>query len=213
MRPSETRSSDPATVEMLDHISAEGLTSAWDRKQAMEPQCGFGQLGICCRNCTMGPCRIDPFGEGPTEGICGADADVIAARNLVRMIASGAAAHSDHGRDVAHTLQAATEHKDGNYEPKDEAKLRALADELGVETEGKDLRSIAHDVAEICVGQFSRQHGEVVFTARAPEDQRNRWRQAGVMPRGVGREIVEIMHRTHMGVDNDPVNILLQGVR
>ena len=213
MKPSEKRSSDPATIEMLDHVASEQVTVVWDRHEAMEPQCGFGQLGICCRNCTMGPCRIDPFGEGPSEGVCGADADIIAARNLIRMIAAGASAHSDHGRDIAHTLLMAAESEDCDYKIKDPGKLDVLVRELGVKTEGRELRQIAHDVAEICFAQFGQQHGELVFTARAPADQRKRWQQAGVVPRGIDREVVEIMHRTHMGVDNDPVNLILQGVR
>ena len=213
MTASDKRSADPATVEMLTLAADQDLSVAWDRYEAMLPECGFGQLGICCRNCTMGPCRIDPFGDGPSEGICGAGPDIIAARNLIRMIAGGASAHSDHGRDIAHTLLMAAEDENSDYEPKDEAKLRALAEELGVAAEGKGLREIARGVAEICFGQFGQQHGEVVFAARAPEDQKKRWRQAGVMPRGVDREIVEIMHRTHIGVDNDPVNLILQGVR
>ncbi|MDY6913631.1 MAG: anaerobic carbon-monoxide dehydrogenase catalytic subunit [Planctomycetota bacterium] len=212
MKP-EKRSSDPATVEMLSHVAGEDISVAWNRADQMEPQCGFGQLGICCRNCTMGPCRIDPFGEGSDAGICGADADIIAARNLIRMIAGGASAHSDHGRDVAHTLLMAAEDENCDYKIKDETKLRALAAELGVATDGKSLREIAKAVAEIAFSQFGQQHGEVVFAARAPEDQKTRWRDAGVMPRGVDREIVEIMHRTHIGVDNDAVNLILQGVR
>ena len=213
MKSPQERSADAASVEVLQHVADQGLQVAWDRYEAMLPQCGFGQLGLCCRNCTMGPCRIDPFGEGPSEGVCGATADIIAARNLIRMIAGGAAAHSDHGRDVAHTLLAATSGEKSDYQVKDEKKLRALAAELGVETEGKDGRQIGREVAEICFEQFGQQHGEVVFAARAPEDQRKRWRQSRVMPRGVDREIVEVMHRTHMGVDNDPVNLILQGVR
>ncbi len=213
MKAPEKRSADPATVEMLRHVAAENVSVVWDRHEDMEPQCGFGQLGICCRICTMGPCRIDPFGEGPTEGICGANADIIAARNLIRMIGGGAAAHSDHGRDIAHTLLMASEEESCDYKIKDEDKLRALAAELGVETDGADLRQIAKGVADICFSQFGQQHGEVVFAARAPEDQKKRWRAAGVMPRGVDREIVEIMHRTHIGVDNDPINLILQGVR
>jgi len=209
----QERSIDPASIEMLEHAKTQGLTTVWDRYDQMQPQCGFGQLGICCRNCTMGPCRIDPFGDGPSEGICGATADIIAARNLVRMIAAGASAHSDHGRDVAHTLMMAAENEDFDYKIKDEAKLLRLAGELGVETKGKSVRQIAAGVAEICFAQFSQQHGEVVFAARAPEDQQKRWREARVMPRGVDREVVEIMHRTHIGVDNDPINLILQGVR
>ncbi|HOL67437.1 MAG TPA: carbon monoxide dehydrogenase, partial [bacterium] len=74
------------------------LELCWERLARQQPQCGFGQLGICCRNCAMGPCRIDPFGEGPQLGVCGADADTITARNFLRMVAVGASAHSDHGR-------------------------------------------------------------------------------------------------------------------
>ena len=198
---------------MLEHVASCNLPVAWDRHEAMLPQCGFGQLGICCRNCTMGPCRIDPFGDGPSAGVCGATADIIAARNLVRMIAGGAAAHSDHGRDIAHTLVMAAEDENSDYQIKGETKLRALADELGVATDGKDLRQIAHAVGEIVFSQFGQQHGELAFVARAPADQQDRWRKAGVTPRGVDREIVEIMHRTHIGVDNDPINLVLQGVR
>ena len=98
------RSSDPASQAVLDTAELKGLETAWDRWDAIQPQCGFGQLGICCRICNMGPCRIDPFSEEESRGVCGATADTIAARNLVRMIAGGASAHSDHGRDVAHTL-------------------------------------------------------------------------------------------------------------
>jgi carbon-monoxide dehydrogenase catalytic subunit len=209
----EKRSVDPATLEMLKHVASEKLSVAWDRKDAMDPQCGFGQLGLCCRTCTMGPCRIDPFGSDPQQGICGATADIIAARNLVRMIAAGAAAHSDHGRDVTHTLLMAAQDENCDYKIKDEGKLRSLAAELGVKTDGKKTSEIAHAVAEIAFAQFSQQHGEVIFALRAPEDQQKRWRSTGVMPRGLDREIVEVMHRTNIGVDNDPVNIILGGIR
>jgi len=213
MKTPTKRSVDPATIDMLCHTEGCGIPNVWDRHDAMQPQCGFGQLGLCCRNCTMGPCRIDLFGEGATLGVCGADANIIAARNLLRMIAAGASAHSDHGRDVAHTLLMASESDDCDYKIKDPVKLKALAEELGVKFEGRKLREVAHDVAEICFAQFGQQHGELVFTARAPEDQLKRWRKAGVVPRGVDREVVEIMHRTGMGVDNDPENLIMQGVR
>ena len=213
MKAIKPKSADPATIEMLSRLCDSDMPVVWDRYEEMQPQCGFGQLGICCRNCTMGPCRIDPFGDGPSVGICGATADIIAARNLVRMIASGAAAHSDHGRDTTHTLLMAAADENCDYKIKDETKLFALAEELNVETEGKSLREIAHAVAEIAFSQFGQQHGEVIFTARAPEATIAAWRKAGVVPRGIDREIVEIMHRTNIGVDNDLKNILLQGVR
>jgi carbon-monoxide dehydrogenase catalytic subunit len=213
MKDPRDRSIDPATIDMIAHACEQGVELAWDRQEAMGPQCGFGNLGLCCRICTVGPCRIDPLGNGPTEGICGADAHVIAARNLMRMIASGTASHSDHGRHTAHTLLEAAEKEDFAYQIKDEDKLMAMAEELGVETAGKSVREIAKSVAEICLAQFGQQEGEIVFTHRAPADQLRRWREAGVVPRGTDREVVEIMHRTHMGVDNDPIHLILDGVK
>ena len=121
---SKKRSSDKAAQDMLKNLSESGIETAWDRFAQQEPQCGFGKLGICCRNCSMGPCRIDPFEEMPKAGICGATADTIAARNLLRMIAAGAAAHSDHGRDIAHTFKMAEENDTCDYKIKDELKLR-----------------------------------------------------------------------------------------
>ena len=213
MKTAEQRSVDPATIEMLSYAADCELPVAWDRYEAQKPQCGYGQSGICCRICTMGPCRIDPFGDGPSEGVCGATADIITARNLMRMIAAGTSAHSDHARDLAQTLRATCEHADGDFQLKDEKKLQALAKELGVETDGREIREIGRDVGEICSAQFGQQDGEVVFAARAPEDQQRRWREAGVVPRGIDREVVELMHRTNMGVDNDAVHLIKQGVR
>lgn len=213
MRTPQQRSIDPASVEILERTAAEGLPVAWDRYEAMQPQCGFGRLGICCKNCTMGPCRIDPFEGGTTQGVCGATADIIVSRNLVRMVAAGVAAHSEHGRDVAHTLLTAAQNPGGDFKIKDEAKLRTLAQEWGVPTDGKKTHEIAKAVAELALAQFGQQHGSMAFVSRAPEDQRKRWQAAGVVPRGIDREVVELMNRTTMGVDNDMVNILMQGFR
>ena len=209
-----SRSIDPATHEMLARAEELGLETAWDRLDAMMPQCGFGELGVCCRNCNMGPCRISPFEEeGPKLGVCGATADIIVARNLIRMIAAGAAAHSDHGRDIAHTLLLTAEGKGGGYEIKDVAKLNALAAEYCIKTEGRSKEEIALDLAHAVYAEFGKQEGPIQFTRRAPERRVALWQKLGVDPRGIDREIVEIMHRTHIGVDNDPVNLILQGIR
>jgi len=209
-----SRSIDPATHEMLAQAEELGFETAWDRYEAMLPQCGFGELGVCCRNCNMGPCRISPFEEeGPKLGVCGATADIIVARNLIRMIAAGAAAHSDHGRDIAHTLLLTAEGKGGGYEIKDEAKLKALAAEYGIELDSRSNEEIALDLARAVYAEFGKQEGPVQFTRRAPEKRVALWQGLGIDPRGVDREIVEIMHRTHIGVDNDPVNLTLQGLK
>jgi carbon-monoxide dehydrogenase catalytic subunit len=208
------RSSDKAAQKMIDHMAKSGQQNAWDRLEAQSPQCGFGKLGICCRNCSMGPCRIDPFGQEPQAGICGATADTIAARNLLRMIASGAAAHSDHGRDIAHTFKMAAESDRCDYAIKDELKLREVAARYGIKVEGRQTKQIAGDLAHAVLVEFGKQDGTLVSAAAYPPPARQKvWQEQGVTPRSIDREIVEIMHRTHIGVGSDYKNLIKQGIR
>ncbi len=208
------KSIDPSVHKMLSRAAELHIETAWDRYEKMLPECGFGELGVCCRNCNMGPCRISPFDDhGPKKGVCGATADIIVARNLVRMIAGGAAAHSDHGRDLAHTLLMTAEGKSSGYEIKDEVKLKTLAVEYGIPVDGRTKEEIALDLAKAAYAEFGKQEGFIQFTRRAPEKRVALWKKLGIDPRGIDREIVEIMHRTHIGVDNDPVNLILQGLK
>ncbi len=210
---SKKRSIDKASQQMIDHAAGCGFELAWDRYEALLPQCDFGKLGICCRNCVLGPCRIDPFGEGAQRGVCGATAGTIAARNLARHIAAGAAAHSDHGRDVTRTLLMTALGKAEGYEIKNKGKLRAMAEEFGIETEDKELKELAMQIAELALADFGRQEGQLRLVDRAPEELQKKWEKAGVTPNGIDADIVRIMHATHIGVDSEPVHILRQGIR
>jgi carbon-monoxide dehydrogenase catalytic subunit len=208
------RSIDPAAQFMLRIAAKQGRETAWKRLAALLPMCGYGELGVCCTNCVMGPCRIEVFDDkGPKKGVCGATVDIIVARNLLRMIAAGAAAHSDHGRDIAHTLLFTAKGRGGGYVIKDDAKLKALATEYGIEIEGRAKEEIALDLALATYAEFGRQEGPIRFTRRAPAKRVELWQKLGLDPRGVDREIVESLHRTHVGVDSDYVNIILHGLR
>ncbi len=207
------KSIDPASKTMLHKAEKEGTETAWDRYEKQIPQCSFGQLGVCCRNCNMGPCRIDPFGEAAEKGICGATADIIVARNLLRTIAAGAAAHSDHARDAVLTFKKMSEGEAGSYTIKDEAKLLSIASEYGILTKGKSLEEIASKLADALLLEFGKQNGPLLFTSRAPKPRLKLWTELGIEPRGIDREIVECMHRTNMGVDNNATHILLHGLR
>jgi len=216
----EKRSVDIATQEVLKKAQDENIKTVWDRYDEQQPQCGFGQLGVCCTVCDMGPCRVDPFGEGAQVGVCGANADTIAARNLARKIAVGASAHSDHGRDVAHTLALisgshAHAHKGGHthtYEILDVEKLICLAAEFGIDT-SKDKEAIAGELSKKLLEEFGKQEGELVFTRRAPKKRQELWKRLGITPRGIDREVVELLHTTTMGVDNDYKNLIQTGLR
>lgn len=208
MKKADELTHDKASKEVLEKNP--DLQTVWKRFEQMQHPCKFGEMGLCCKNCLMGPCRITK--KSPV-GICGATAEIISARNLVRMIAAGAAAHSDHGRDIAHTLLMASEGKTKSYKVKDKEKLLALANEYGIKIEGKETNDLAKEVAEIAFSEFSRQHGELRFLKRAPEKRQKLWRELGIAPRGIDREVVEIMHRTHIGDDSDEKNLILQGLR
>ena len=182
----------------------------WDRLAAQQPQCGYCALGLSCRNCAMGPCRIDPFGEGPQKGVCGADADVIVARNLGRTIAAGSSSHSDHGRDILETFAATWPGaRPPGYRIADEEKLRRLAAEVGVATEDRSVQQVAVDLADVLLEDYGTRRGSLSFAARAPRPAGRSGTSLGITPRGIDRENVEMLHRTHMGVDNDYVNTLL----
>ena len=198
---------------MLEKAEKDNVETVWDRYEDQVPQCGYCEMGLSCRVCNMGPCRVDPFGEGPRQGVCGADADIIVARNLGRMVAAGAAAHSDHGRDLVEVLAEVAEGRAPGYGITDTEKLLRVAAEYGVETEGKTPLEIAGGLADAMMSDYGTRKKELSLVSRAPEKRRNLWRKAGIMPRGIDRETSEMMHRTHMGVDNGWQSLLLHALR
>ena len=204
---------NPDAQAMIDVARKEGIETVWDRLAAQQPQCGYCALGLSCRNCAMGPCRIDPFGEGPQKGVCGADADVIVARNLGRTIAAGSSSHSDHGRDILEVFAAMARGETSGYQVTDEDKLRRVADELGVTTEDRSTDEVAADLADVLLDDYGSRRDSLSFLHRVPEVRKAKWAELGITPRGIDRENVEMMHRTHMGVDNDYVNLLMHGLR
>ena len=199
--------------QMLGLARDAGIETVWDRLAAQEPQCGYCALGVSCRNCSMGPCRIDPFGQGPQKGVCGANADLIVARNLGRAIAAGSASHSDHGRDILEVFLATAKGETTGYQIADEAKLRRLAEEWGIEVGDRPVEAVARELAEAMFEDYGSAKSELGFVARAPAPRRALWERLALTPRGIDREPVEMLHRTHMGVDSDYANVLLHGLR
>jgi carbon-monoxide dehydrogenase catalytic subunit len=209
LRTPEEHTTDPAAQQMLIRADELSLGTAFSRADRMSP-CNIGSAGMCCKLCGMGPCRLTKEGD---TGICGATIDTIQARNLIRAIAAGAAAHSDHGRDMAFTLKAVANGHTEGYQIRDIAKLRIVAQRSGIEIEGRAPEDIANDLADLYISQFGQQRGEVVVINRAPEKRKKLWRDLGVVPRGVDREVVEALHRTHIGDDQDPEHILSHAIR
>ncbi len=216
---------DEATQKMIVRAQELGVETVFDRAVTMKP-CNIGMQGTCCKNCAMGPCRL-PLpkagieGEDTRKGLCGATANTIAARNFIRMVAGGASAHSDHGRSVAEVFLSVARKETEDYKIKDPDKLIAIAPHLGVATTvekdgevlDRDFDEIALEVAEKAMNEWGKPGGELLYAKRAPQPLYERWKKLGVVPRNIDREIVEIMHRTHMGVDQDYKNLIKQGTR
>jgi len=202
------KSRDQAACEVL--ASCEGVVeTAFDRAASMKA-CSIGAESGCCRVCAMGPCRL--VGKHD-RGICGATRATVAARNFARSVAAGSAAHSDHGRGIAFALLATATGDADSFRIRDEVKLKTVAGYLGIDSKGKEVKELAREVAEAALAEFGKQSGELAYVKRATTRRQEIWREERVTPRGVDREVVEIMHRTHMGVDQDAENILDQVLR
>lgn len=208
------KSEDKASEYMLEKAEKECIDNAWIRFEEQQPQCSYGELGLCCRICVQGPCNVNPFGDSPKKGVCGATDYTIVARNLVRMIASGSACHSDHGRHIALTLLAMTEGRAKDYKIKDEKKLRYIAKRIGLNAE-KPILELAREVSLKALEDFSRQTDEYcIWASSFLTKRRVEFLQShSVFPTNIDRSIAEVFHRTAMGNDADPVPIIFGGIK
>ncbi|MCG8508819.1 MAG: hypothetical protein MI741_06280 [Rhodospirillales bacterium] len=84
---------DPIGQAFLRSAAKRGIDLNWERFETQQPQDGFLRLGLSCPfGCLQGPCRIDPFGRGAQEGVCGLGRDQMVAATLLRIVLHGAVA-------------------------------------------------------------------------------------------------------------------------
>ena len=199
---------EAATEKLLETGKKVGA-DAWQYRAAKQtPHCKFGEQGVCCRICAMGPCRITP--KAP-RGICGCDVHGIVGRNYLKFTAGGAATHSDHGREICHTLYCAK--PEGPYKVKDPEKLIHIAKEWGVETEGKDIYDLAHEMAYLGMNEYGKVFGTQNFLKRAPQHTQEIWEREEIAPRAIDREVSCSLHMSHMGCSSLPEALIRQSLR
>jgi carbon-monoxide dehydrogenase catalytic subunit len=207
-------SANPAAERIIEWGESQQILTCFDRAEKMKP-CPIGKIGVCCKNCNMGPCRLTgKNAEAEVTGVCGATVGTVVARNFLKMAAAGTSAHSDHARGMVETLLAVAEGHAPDFKVKDVAKLHKVAGILEIPVEGREVNAIAKDVALTLLEDFGRQRGgQLNYLKRAPKKTQERWRKWGIMPRSIDREVVESMHRINIGVDHEPDHLLLQALR
>ena len=207
------KSAGESAEEIIEWGESRDIETCFERAEKLK-QCPIGETGACCKVCHMGPCRlIGKNAEEEARGVCGATLPTVAARNMLRMIAAGTAAHSDHARDMAMTLLAVAEGEAKDFRITDVKKLYRVAGILEIEFEGRPVNDVAKDVATMFIEDFGRQKGEINYCKRAPKKTRERWEKWGITPRGIDREVVEGLHRTNIGVDHEPDHLLTHGLK
>lgn len=199
---------EAATARLLETGAKVGADAWQFRVKNQTPHCKFGETGVCCKICAMGPCRITP--KAP-KGICGCDVHGIVGRNYLKFTAGGSATHSDHGREICHTLYESA--ADGNYKVKDPEKLLRIAKEWGVETEGKDIYDLAHEIAEMGMMEYGKPFGTQRFLKRAPKHTQEIWEREEIAPRAIDREVSCSLHMAHMGCSSKPEALIRQSFR
>ena len=198
-----------STAQMIEKAKRDGVETAFDRAANMKA-CPIGADSACCKHCSMGPCRLNAKAPYDKVGVCGATIDTIMARNFARMVAAGGAAHTDHGMSMLDLFREVVNGKILDYEIKDVQKLESVAQEIGIETEGRSVKEIATDLYNELERTYTQVEGEIPFANRVPPKTLETWRKLGIVPRGAMREIMELMHRSHMGVDQHYENITKQ---
>lgn len=202
---------DPAVKELLLRTEQLGIDTAFDRFDKQKPQCSYGLAGVCCKICNMGPCRIT---KKSPKGICGADADLIVARNLLRSAAAGVAQHGMHAREVILSLKWAAEGK-LDVPIIGKQKIRSTADAFGIKTEHRTINRIASDLADVLLEDLSRTVPDDYKTIRAcaPEERQRIWEDMDIMPISAYHEVFEAYHKSGCGTDGDWRSVMQQFLR
>ncbi|MGI9568337.1 MAG: anaerobic carbon-monoxide dehydrogenase catalytic subunit, partial [Desulfobulbia bacterium] len=195
-----------ATAQMLSKARRDGVETAFDRAANMKA-CPIGADSACCKHCFMGPCRLNAKDPYSKVGVCGATIDTIQSRNFARHVVAGCAAHTDHGMGMLDLFREVLSGHIKDYNIKNPQKLIDVAASIDIKTEGREIKDIAMDLYKELERTYTQVDGEIPFAKRVPEKTLETWRKEGIVPRGAMREIMELMHRSAMGVDQHYENI------
>ena len=192
-----------ADKPLEEFIASLPMETSHHRVEGQSTKCAFGLQGVCCRLCANGPCRVTP--ESP-RGICGANADTIVVRNLLRAVASGSGCYihvvENTALNVKNTAKTKGEIKGVNT-------LNRLADLFGIHKE--DIHERAEAVASAVLKDlYLPEYEKMALTEKlAYKPRYDKWQELGLLPGGAKSEVFHGVVKCSTNLNSDPVNMLL----
>lgn len=204
------RHQDTQSHEIHQAAVNQGMSTIFERFEAQQPQCGTCRKGLSCQLCSDGPCRISA--KAPL-GVCGANGDVIVARNLLQLAAIGAAANTYQCRNLATTLKAIGEGR-SPLKIRDENKLQRMCQGLGWD-HTKPVNELAVQLADFMLNEIGKQSGEpMTFMDLFAVDKRKEvWKEKGLYAGGTSFEVLTALTKCMTNISNDPIDLLKSSLR
>ena len=168
----QKKSTDTAVEHFLAKAADQEFPLAWDRYEGQLPVCGFCEAGLSCRDCLQGPCISHPFRDASKKGICGKDKNTLAVQSLLRLVIKGTMSSLDLVGDLASDIET------GDTKPAD----KAAADKVL-----KEIQAI-----------FSNK--ETASMKELPAALSKSWKDAGVYPEGILRDLFKASQKLEGGV-------------
>lgn len=91
--------------------------------------------------------------------------------------------------------------------------LKYVAEKMGISPADKDVRELAHQLVHLALAQFAEGEQPLPWAfSFLTAGRKEALTKLGAGPIGIKNTVSEMMHRTHLGVDADPVNLIVGGV-
>lgn len=203
----EKKMCSSADKPLENYLSGLSMEVSHNRMVDQENKCGYGTQGVCCRLCSNGPCRIS---RARPRGVCGADADTIAARNFLRSVAAGSGCYIHVVENAAKQLKETARKK----EPlKGLHALDRLSKLFGIT--GFTDWDKAGQVADAVLADLHKPIEEKMkLVEKAGYPMRvEKWKELGILPGGAKDEIFNAVVKTSTNLNSDPVDMLMQCLR
>ena len=196
-----------ADAVLSEFLAKTGEETSHHRMVEQELKCGYGLAGVCCKLCSNGPCRVS---KARPRGVCGADADTIAARNFLRSVAAGSGCYI---HVVENSAKRLLELARTTGTIKGVKTLEELCRKLQIA--GKDPWELAEKAACAILSDLRRpQEEKMELTEKLAYGPRFQvWEKLGLLPGGAKDEIFNAVVKTSTNLNSDPADMLMQCLR